>query len=189
MTPPRDTDPRASGRGAIERLWHLGQRLAVARRDLRDTLPIYLPVAPEDPAALETARAELPSLSLSDLDQILIDGLLYRLSAVLSALTQEVMDEVLLAEDDLFLLYDTTDNLRDLERCGAIPSADEVLAVRERSWRHYRIATLRGVDQASALNRAWADGRVMLDMLVWLSGHLQGRNLFPGLSAFEEEPA
>ncbi|EYD74375.1 hypothetical protein Rumeso_04060 [Rubellimicrobium mesophilum DSM 19309] len=54
MTPPHNTDPRDSGREALEQLWVLGQRLAQAWRDLSVMLPIHLPVEPENPALAET---------------------------------------------------------------------------------------------------------------------------------------
>ncbi|EYD74376.1 hypothetical protein Rumeso_04061 [Rubellimicrobium mesophilum DSM 19309] len=120
---------------------------------------------------------------------MLIDSFLFRLGAVLSALVEEAVEAVLIRESDLFVSIRLTHDLRDLEHCGVIPSADEILAIHERIRHHFRIATLRGEDGADALNRAWADGRMVLDMLVWLSRHLQERELFPGLAAFVETPA
>lgn len=188
MTSSCDTDPRAGARMAIERLWTLGERLAMAWRDLRGTLPIILPSEPGNQAAPGEGGAGPLSYSLSELDQVYIDAFLFRLSATMTALVEDVMEPLLLLQGEV-LFMEASENLQTLESVGALSSADRVSAIRERVRRHHRSPTLTGEARAEALNTAWADGRAMLDVLVGLSRHIQEMQLIPGLQPFDEGAA
>ena len=168
----RDPEPHASARAALERCWIVGRRLAQARRRVVGTLP--------------TSPERLVSLGHHDEERI--DAFLFRLGAALTVLIGDAMEPVLLAEHRFMLFLDVAEDLRDLERCGAIASAETVLDIRERVWRHYLIAALAPEARAAALNEAWADGQMMLDLLVGLSSHIQRKGLVPGLDPFRVGP-
>ena len=152
----------------------MGRRLAQARRRVGGRLP--------------TSPERLAGLSPEDEERI--DALLFRLSAAVTVLIEDVMETVLLAEESFmfFLNVDVAEDLRALEATGAIASAGQVLGIRERVWHQYRIATRPLPARAEALNAAWADGQTMADLFVRLSEHIQRRGLFPGLDPFRAGP-
>ena len=113
----RDPDPYASARAALERCWIVGRRLAQARRRVMGTLP--------------TSPERLTSLGRQDEERI--DAFLFRLGAAVTVLVEDAMEPVLLAEHRFMLFLDVAEDLRGLERCGAITSAEQVLAIRERT--------------------------------------------------------
>ena len=168
----RDPDPHASARAALERCWLVGRRLAQARRRVMGTLP--------------TSPERLAVLCRQDEERI--DAFLFQLGATVTVVVEDAMEPVLLAEHRFMLFLDVAEDLRGLERCGAIASAEQVLDIRERVRRHYLIAALAPEARAAALNAAWADGQMMLDLLVGLSNHIRSKNLLPRLLLFEAGP-
>ena len=163
------SDALASARAALERCWFLGRRLAEGQRLLSGTLP----TSPERLLGHDAAREQH------------IEAFLYRLGSAFMAFIEEAVPEVLMAEEDGWVPIRLTHDLRDLEYCAAIPSADEVLEIHERVGEHYLIATLAPEPRTEALNSAWADGEALIGIFVWLSNHIQSRNLLPGLPLFK----
>ncbi|EYD74823.1 hypothetical protein Rumeso_03590 [Rubellimicrobium mesophilum DSM 19309] len=172
MTADHDVDPHAEVRAALALCWLWGQRLVRARRRALGLLP--------------TSPDRLTRLGREDEERL--GALLFCLGAAVTALIEEVMEPVLLAEHSLILLLDVADDLRALEATGAIASAEAVLALRERVWRHYRIPALAPEPRVAALNQAWADGQAMAEILTGLSRHIQRKGLVPGLRPFGKGP-
>ena len=163
MPADRAPDPHADLRAALERVWLEGRRLSRVRRRLLGTLP----TSPERLAGLDHAGEER------------VDAYLFRLGAALAALMEDILEPVLLAEYRFMLFVDVAEDVRSLQACGAIASADQVLDIRERVWRHHRIATLPLEARAAALNQAWADGQAMADLLAGLARHIQRNGPLP----------
>lgn len=182
MTPPCGTDRHAEARAALEQLWHLSRRLAQAQDEVRGTLPITRQASP---TVEEEDAITVGSPLLSGLDQVLVEAFLFCLGATVTALVEEVMEPLLLLEGQMLFL-DVAENFRTLEEVGAIPSAEQVLALCERVRRHHLITMRPAAAQAEALNNAWIDGQVLLDVLVHLFRHIRNRGLSPGLPDFEE---
>ena len=166
-------DAQASAHAALERCWFLGRRLAEVQRQLSGTLP----TSPERLLGLDVAGEQH------------IEAFLYRLSSAFTAFIEEGVPIVLMAEEDGWVPIRLTHDLRDLEYCAAIPSADEVLEIHERVGEHYLIATLAPEPRAEELIAAWADGEALIGILIWLSRHIQEKELVPGLQPFEPRPS
>ena len=165
-------DALASARAALERCWFLGRRLAEVQRQLSGTFP----TSPERLLGHDAAREQH------------IEAFLYCLGSALTAFIEEAVPIVFMAEEDGWVPIRLTHDLRDLEYCAAIPSADEVLEIHERVGEHYLIVTFAPEPRTEALNSAWADGEALIGTLVWLCQHIQSKNLLPGLPPFEPGP-
>ena len=172
MPAPMSPTGLANTRAALECCWFLGRRLAEVQRQLSGTLP----TSPERLHGLNAAEEQH------------IEAFLYRLGSAFTTFIEEAVPIVLMAEEDVWVPIRLTHDLRDLEYCAAIPAADEVLEMNERVGEHYLIATLAPEPRTEALNAAWADGEALIGILVWLSQHLQERDLVPGLPPFEPGP-
>ena len=169
MPAPMSPTGLANTRAALECCWFLGRRLAEVQWQLSGTLP----TSPERLHGLDAAEEQH------------IEAFLYRLGSAFTAFIEEVVPVVLMAEEDGWVPIRLTHDLRDLEYCAAIPSADQVLEIHERVGEHYLIATLAPEPRAEALNSAWADGEALIGILVLLSQHIQSENLLPGLPLFK----
>ena len=109
MTAQPETHPRPAARAAVERAWRASKRLQA----IMSRMTGLLPTTPE------LARAFKPDAEER------IDAFLFRLESLLSA-AEDALEQVLLASEHFALLIGLRDTARDLERGGAIPSAERV---------------------------------------------------------------